>query len=183
MNEQFASAGFGVGKLAFAVMTKVGSKNTNPTYSEMIYCDGLIEVDPGVEPENEKGFSGMNRWRKIPSKVSIKKTSLTPTLKAYLFGQTISNGVATSVLTDESPYVAVLWEKRKANGKRVRKCIPMARFTSVKEADATKTDTVEFGHATLEGEYFHTLSGIKMLECDEENGSVKFDTWFNQVPF
>ena len=183
MNEQFASAGVGVSSLAFAVMTNVGSKSANPTYSEVIYCNGLIGVDPGEEFETEKGFLGMNRWVKRPSKISVTKTSFTPTLKALLLGKTITSGVVKSGITNEAPYVAVFWEKRKANGKRVRKCIPMARFSSIKETDTTKTDVIEFAHAEAVGEYHHTLSGIKMLECDEESGSAKFDTWFSKVPF
>lgn len=183
MNEQFASAGIGVSTLAFAVMTNVGSKSLNPTYSEVIHCDGLISVDPGEELEVEKGFIGMNRWVKKPSKIVITKTSFTPTLKSLLLGKTVTNGVVKSGITDEAPYVAVFWEKRKANGKRVRKCIPMARFSGIKEIDTTKTDAIEFAHAEISGEYIHTLSGIKMLECDEESGSAKFGTWFTKVPF
>lgn len=182
--ERFASSLVGVSKMAFAVMSAGGSSTANPTYGQIYLCDGLVSVSPEADAEPDVHFVKNNRWRYQPSKLKIEKTALTPEYQVLMLGQTITNGVLSGKLKDESPLLAILWETEQANKKRVRWLLPCVRITSAEPAQmSTKGESLEFDHFILSGLYWHTLSGIKYRRAYEELNPAQFANWFTTIQF
>lgn len=180
--ERFASSGIGLKRLAFAVCTNVGSPTVKPTYGQISICSGLVRANPGLEAEPDTHFSGNKRWRYIPSKLEIEKTGLSPEYQKQMLGQTLTGGVLDKRQGDEPPILALLWETEQANKKRVRWLLPCVRIISAEPVElVTKGDTLEYQHLTLQGIYWHTLSGVKYRKAYEELDPVEFDSWFTTV--
>lgn len=180
--ERFASSFVGIKKMAFAQMTAVGSSSANPTYGQIYLCDGLVGVNPEADEEPEVHFVNNSRWRYQPSKLKIEKTALTPEYQVLMLGQTITSGVLSKKLSDESPLLALLWETEQANKKRVRWLLPCVRITSAEPTQmTTKGESLEFDHFTLSGLYWHTLSGVKYRRAHEELDPTQFANWFTAI--
>lgn len=184
MTERFASAIVGIQRLSFAVCSNVGNSTTQPTYGQIYTCDGFVNANPEAEEEPEVRFTNNGRWRYLPSNITIEKTALTPEYQKLMLGQTLTNGVLEKRQSDESPIIALLWETKQANNKRVRWLLPCVRISSAEPSElATKTDSLEFQHFTLSGKYWHTLSGIKYRKSYEELSSAQFANWFTSIQF
>lgn len=184
MTERFTSATIGLKKMAFAVCTSAGSSVVNPTYGDIHICNGIVGADPETEEAPAVSFIGDKRWKYNPSKISVEKIALAPEIQKLMLGQTLTNGVLEKKQSDNSPIIALLWETKQANGKRVRWLLPYVKITSAEPNGlSTKSDSVDFQHYTLSGTYWHTLTGIKYRRAYEELNPAQFADWFTTIQF
>lgn len=184
MTERFTSSTIGLKKMAFAVCTNVGNATTYPTYGTIHICNGIVSANPETEETPEVKFLGDKRWKYVPSKITIEKTSLTPEIQQIMLGQTLKSGVLEKKQSDEPPIIALLWETEQANKQRVRWLLPCVKITSAEPKELlTKSDSIDFQHFTLSGIYWHTLTGIKYRKAYEELSPAQFANWFTTIQF
>jgi phage major tail protein, phi13 family len=145
----------GLRNLHYAKLTKDDA--TGVTYGTPVAVPGVISADikPGSNSATLYADDGPYETDTVLGDigVTIDMADLGPTIAADLLGHTVTGGVMTKKSTDKSPYVAIMFESVKSNGKIRYKKLLKGKFQEPEENTKTKDDKVNFQTAKLEGKF------------------------------
>lgn len=85
--------------------------------------------------------------------VSIEISELSLEHQAALLGHTVEKGVMTQKGEDTAPYVAIMFESKKSNGKKRYAKLLKGKFQVPKETTKTKDNNITYQTAKLEGKF------------------------------
>ena len=117
--------------------------------------------------------------------ISINTAALPLEYTAYLLGHSVTNGVMTVDKDDVPPYVAVMFESNKRNGKKRYVKYYKVQFSESDSTENTQGENIEYNTPTLEGSMIYRLSdGLLGIIADEEAPDYVASTgasWFSAV--
>jgi len=112
--------------------------------------------------------------------VTIETTDIPLEDQAALLGGTYADGQLTESMSDTAPYVALLFESKKGDG-RIR-CVKLlkGKFALSQENITTKGESIEYQVPSLEGRFVAAANGVWRIRKDFEKGA---DTasWYTSV--
>lgn len=136
----------GVSNLHYALLIKDDS--TGVTYGAPIAIAGSINID--IKPASAiSTLYADNGPAEVAStlgeiSVSVENKGLSIETLAALLGHTVAKGVMTSKASDTAPYVAILFEGLKSNGKKKYVKLLKMKFSEPDDQYATLKDSVTF---------------------------------------
>lgn len=166
-------------------MAKVGLKNlyyaeqltdtlTGTTYDVPVKVSGAITADvkPGSSSDTLYADNGPAETATTLGDiaVSFELKDLPLEVHAKLLGHTISGGVMISKASDVAPYVAIMFEGLKSNGKKRYVKLLKGMFQEPDDNYKTKTNKVDFQTAKIEGKFImRTYDEQWKRTADEES--------------
>ena len=145
----------GVSNFYYALQTK--DDVTGVTYAAPVRIPGLISVS--ISPaSNTNTLYADNGPAEVAESlgeitVEIDLKDLTQEHQVALLGHTATGGVMTSAADDVAPYVAILFEGLKANGKKKFVKLLKGKFAIPNDSYETKKDSVTFQTDKISGKF------------------------------
>lgn len=117
--------------------------------------------------------------------VTIDTAQLSVTDMAALLGHKVDKGVIDFKSTDEAPYVAVLFESVKSNGKRRFVKLLKGKFAEPEENYQTKETSVHWNTAKITGHFVVRIYDSAWKRVADEDGenyeTTTGDKWYDSV--
>lgn len=117
--------------------------------------------------------------------VTIDTAELSVEDMAALLGHTVSKGVMDFKSTDEAPYVAVLFESVKSNGKKRFVKLLKGKFAEPEENYQTKDSSVHWNTAKITGHFVVRTYDSAWKRVADEDGkdfeAATADAWYETV--
>lgn len=117
--------------------------------------------------------------------VTIDTAELSVEDMAALLGHTVSKGIIDFKSTDEAPYVAVLFESVKSNGKRRFVKLLKGKFAEPEENYQTKDSSVHWNTAKITGHFVVRTYDSAWKRVADEDGkdfeAATADAWYQSV--
>lgn len=149
-------------------MATIGLKNLHVavlTDEEALTYAAPVKLSPAIEANIEIGTESATLYgddRAIEAadslgdiEIELNVADLSPDHYALLLGKTKNaDGVIIDKSSDVAPYVALLFEMPKADGKKKMWCYYKVKFQVPGTEAATKGDSVEFQTQTINGKAF-----------------------------
>ena len=152
---------------------------------------GKVLIQVQLQPQTAKAdlyadnqsIDSVNVVQKV--NISINMAALPLEYTAYLLGHSVVNGVMTVDKDDVPPYVAVMFESNKRNGKKRYVKYYKVQFAESDSTENTQSENIEYNTPTLEGSMIYRLSdGLLGIIADEEAPDYVASTgasWFDAV--
>lgn len=117
--------------------------------------------------------------------VTIDTAELSVEDMAALLGHTVSKGIIDFKSTDEAPYVAVLFESVKSNGKKRFVKLLKGKFAEPEENYQTKDSSVHWNTAKITGHFVVRTYDSAWKRVADEDGkdfeAATADAWYETV--
>lgn len=117
--------------------------------------------------------------------VTINTAELSVEDMAALLGHTVSKGIIDFKSTDEAPYVAVLFESVKSNGKKRFVKLLKGKFAEPEENYQTKDSSVHWNTAKITGHFVVRTYDSAWKRVADEDGkdfeAATADAWYETV--
>lgn len=176
-------AQIGLKNLFYAVMT-IDASTGAETYGKPKKIGHAVSVDiqPSIDTANLYGddMAVATDINLQEISVTIETTDIPLEDQAALLGHTFADGQLTAKMSDTAPYVALLFESQKHDG-RIR-CVKLlkGKFAASQETINTKGESTEYQVPSLEGTFVAAASGAWKIIKDFEKGA---DTasWYTAV--
>lgn len=113
--------------------------------------------------------------------VTIETTDIPLEDQAALLGHTYNDGELTASMSDEAPYVALLFESTKSGGGGIR-CVKLlkGKFAPSQETINTRGERLEYQTPSLEGTFVAAANGAWKIIKDFEKGADT-SSWYKSV--
>lgn len=163
----------GLANLHVAVMTTEDDVDTAAIYDAPAYVSPMVTAQMSSK-SSATTFYGDDQALAVATKdgeitITIEQKDLTLTQRALFLGQTISGGVLSENNTDNAPYVALMFESKKKNGKKRFVKLYKGKFMNLDDSYKTAADKVEFQTAKLVATFVARANdGKKRDFADEE---------------
>ena len=152
---------------------------------------GKVLIQVQIQPSNNQAqlYADNQSIDSANSLAEVQLTFETAALpleyQAYLLGHTVTNGVMTVGKDDVAPYVAVMFQSDKRNGKRRFVKFYKVQFQEPDETENTKGENIEYNTPTMTATAIYRLSDGKLKDvADEEAPDFAPDTatsWYTAV--
>lgn len=172
----------GLKNLHYAVMT-IGAKGAE-SYGTPQKIGNAVSVD--IQPTTETASlygDDMAVATDVAMKevtVTIETTDISLEDQAALLGHSYSSGTLTANMSDEAPYVALLFESTKHDGGT--RCVKLlkGKFAPTQETINTRGESLEYQVPSLEGTFVAAASGAwKIVKDFDANTSTA--SWYTSV--
>lgn len=170
-------ADIGLTKLHYAIMTTEETATNAPVYETPKRLVGVNSVS--VSPENETAtLYGDNTALATVSKtkkrtITLEVADLPPEDRAAILGHTYNS--TTKVMSvngdDKPPYVAIMYEKNNHKGQNEYHVFYKGKFSPAQEDSNTEGESLEFGLASLEGEFVARIDNGKVEDVKLAEGT------------
>lgn len=184
-------------------MAQVGLKNFY--YAAMTKDNSTDKENPGVEYFAPKRIVGLNSIDINPTvndavlygddaalattsslgevEVTVDLAALELQDAAFLLGHNVVNGIMDSKAGDKAPYVAIMFESEKHDGKLRYVKLLKGRFTETQETINTKGDNVEYQIGQISGKFVaREFDGAWKRTYDQTGTDTTIaDGWYTNV--
>lgn len=177
----------GVSNFYYALQTK--DDVTGVTYAAPVRIPGLISVSisPASNTNTLYADNGPSEVAESLGDITVEVDlkDLTIEHQAALLGHTVTAGVMTSANSDVAPYVAILFEGLKANGKKKFVKLLKGKFAIPNDSYETKKENVSFQTDKISGKFVaRDYDGKWKLTAEEDATGYLEATgtgWFTAV--
>lgn len=143
----------GVSDFAYALLIK--DDKTGVEYGDFISIPGLNKITVNPESSTASNY-GDNATMETATalgdiSISLDLVNLPDADRAALTGHTLKDGVMTYNSNDVTPYVAIRFKGKMANGKNRHVKVLKVMFQETKDEYDTQTEKVAFKNPQLEG--------------------------------
>lgn len=112
--------------------------------------------------------------------VTIETTEIPLEDQAALLGHTYADGQLTANMSDNAPYVALLFEADKHDGRTRCAKLLKGKFAPSQETINTRGESIEYQVPSLEGTFVASASGAWKITKDFEKGADT-SSWYKSV--
>ncbi|MBQ8697429.1 MAG: phage tail protein [Schwartzia sp.] len=152
---------------------------------------GKVLIQVQIQPSNNtaqlyadnQSIDSANSLAEV--QLTFETAALPLEYQAYLLGHTVTNGVMTVGKDDNAPFVAVMFQSDKRNGKRRFVKFYKVQFQEPDETENTKGENIEYNTPTMTATAIYRLSDGKLKDvADEEAPDFSADTatsWYTTV--
>lgn len=163
----------GVSNLHYAIQTSDTTADGS-TYDEIVAIPGLSEASVKVESTTDTYHADNGSYETVTTitkiTVELKIAELSFADRAVLFGHTVTGGKMSLNKDDTIPYVAIMFESIKNNGKKEYVKYYKGKFSEPSDEYKTKGENTTLQDITLTGEFISRLSdGEYGNRIDEES--------------
>lgn len=177
----------GLAKLYYAVQTKDNENEVN--YEKPVPIKKIIAAD--IKPSSNSGTlyadDGPCETDTVLGEItfSVEVAELSLEEQAALLGHTVEKGIMVQKADDVAPYVAVMFESRKSNGKKRYVKLLKGKFQVPEESMKTKDSNINYQTAKLEGKFVmrqHDKAWKYVADEDAEGyEETTGATWYDSV--
>lgn len=180
------SANVGISGFKYAILQE--DSKDDVTYGELVDVPFAQEIGIETEMSIEKAY-GDNRVAEMATHTGVTTLSmqfhaLPLEVRQELLGLTDEDGITVQKGQITPPTVAVSLYLDKADGSQELVGLTKGMFTLPGTEGSTKEDSVEFGNASIEGEFmsrlYDDITQI-MAEIDATDSEDKKDKFFNKL--
>ena len=152
---------------------------------------GKVLIQVQIQPSNNtaqlyadnQSIDSANSLAEV--QLTFETAALPLEYQAYLLGHTVTNGVMTVGKDDVAPYVAVMFQSDKRNGKRRFVKFYKVQFQEPDETENTKGENIEYNTPTMTATAIYRLSDGKLKDVADEEDPDFVDTtatnWYTTV--
>lgn len=161
----------GLSNFYYALNTK--DDNTGVTYSPPVKVAGIISADIKTGSDTATLFADNGPAETATAlgeiTVDIELKDLSLEAQAALLGHTITAGVMKNNADDVAPYVAIMFESLKSNGKKRFVKLLKGKFQEPDDTNKTKEDKIAFQTQKISGKFvIREFDGIWKETTDED---------------
>lgn len=178
------SAETGVKQLVYAVMTD----ETLEKYGTVKAAPPMLNVKVAPKADSEKLYAD-NEVAEIETSlgdipVDIEVQEMPLEVQADLLGHTLSTetGQLSYNTNDKAPYVAIGYQRTKANGKSRYVWLHKVKFEEISEESKTKEDKPAFQTPKISGTAMANKSGVWKTVADEDAKGSAITGFLDSVP-
>lgn len=181
------SAFVGIKNLHYAIMTAEDTASTAPTYGTVKAgaVGMLISAEVSVESNSAKLYADNGVYDMANSlgdiTVNLETAELPLSVQADLLGHTYASGVMTSNKDDAAPYVALMFEYTKANGKSRWVKLYKGKFSEPTENGHTAEENTEFQTPSISGVFAPLKNNGNWKKTADEDEGASGDNWYSSV--
>lgn len=152
---------------------------------------GKVLIQVQIQPSNNtaqlyadnQSIDSANSLAEV--QLTFETAALPLEYQAYLLGHTVTNGVMTVGKDDVAPYVAVMFQSDKRNGKRRFVKFYKVQFQEPDETENTKGENIEYNTPTMTATAIYRLSDGKLKDVADEEAPDFSETtatnWYTTV--
>lgn len=164
----------------------------NITYDNIVSVPGTVNIDITPQTDNATLYADDGPYETDSStgkyEVSIELADLPTAVQADLLGHTISSNTDELITktTDSAPYVAIMFESKKANGATRYVKLYKGKFAEPESNYQTKGESIEFQTSTITAN-FVALTGNheieRKIDSDDTGSNVATTVagWYTNV--
>lgn len=136
---------------------------------------GKVLIQAQIQPQNatadlyadNQSIDSASVTQKV--NITLNTAALPLEYQAYILGHSVVNGVMTVDKDDVPPYVAVLFESNKRNGKKRFVKYYKVQFAESDSTENTEGENIEYNTPTITGSAIYRVSdGLLGIIADEE---------------
>lgn len=152
---------------------------------------GKVLIQVQIQPSNNtaqlyadnQSIDSANSLAEV--QLTFETAALPLEYQAYLLGHAVTNGVMTVGKDDVAPYIAVMFQSDKRNGKRRFVKFYKVQFQEPDETENTKGENIEYNTPTMTATAIYRLSDGKLKDVADEE-APDFDpttatNWYTTV--
>ena len=136
---------------------------------------GKVLIQAQIQPQNatadlyadNQSIDSASATQKV--NITLNTAALPLEYQAYILGHSVTDGVMTVDKDDVPPYLAVLFESNKRNGKKRFVKYYKVQFSESDSTENTKGENIEYNTPTITGSAIYRVSdGLLGIIADEE---------------
>lgn len=181
------SAFVNIKNLHYAIMTTEDTPNAAPVYGEVKTgaVGKLIGAEVSAESNTATLYADGGVYEIANSmgdvNVNIETAELPLQVQADLLGHTFTDGVMVANKADVAPYVAIMFEFEKNNGKKRFVKLFKGKFTEPTESGRTKEEDVDFQTPSISGVFAPLKNDGNWKKVADEDEGGNGASWYSSV--